>query len=100
MDERLYWIWLSLAVTPGSSTFSKLLEKFNTPIEIYSADDERIANAVGSKCKDYAALCEKDLSRAEKILRFCLEKNVGMLFHSDSLYPTRLKEIQNPPVML
>lgn len=100
MDERLYWIWLSLAVTPGSSTFAKLLEKFNTPLEIYSADDDKIANAVGSKCKDYSALCDKELSKAEKILRFCLDKNVGLLCYSDSMYPTRLKKIKNPPVLL
>ncbi len=100
MDERLYWIWLSLALTPGSPTFSKLLNKFNSALEIYQADEDMLTRAVGSKCKDYLALCDKDLSKAERILNFCIQKNVGLLCYSDSMYPTRLKMIKNPPVLL
>lgn len=100
MEERLYWIWLSLALTPGSPTFSKLLNKFNSALEIYQADEDMLTKAVGSRCKEYLALCDKDLSKAERILKFCLDKNVGLLCYSDSMYPTRLKTIKNPPVLL
>ncbi len=100
MDERVYWIWLSLSVTKGSPTFSKLLTKFNSAFEIYNADNASIASVIGSRCNDYEALCNKSLEKASSILQFCIDKNVGLLTYSDKLYPTRLKEIKNPPVLL
>ena len=48
MDDRLYCIWLSLAVTPGKDTFKKLIEKFNTAKEIFEAEADDIAVCVGS----------------------------------------------------
>ena len=100
MDERVYWIWLSNAVTAGSSTFAKLLCKFSTAEEVYYASDEMIASAITSRSKDYTALCDKDLTKAEEIHRYCLEKNIGIVVFSDRLFPHMLKEIPTPPVLL
>ena len=42
MKELEYWIWLSLACTPGAETFGKLISRFSSPVEIYNADKEEI----------------------------------------------------------
>ncbi|MBE6644729.1 MAG: DNA-protecting protein DprA [Ruminococcaceae bacterium] len=100
MDELLYTVWLSLACTPGSETFIKLLNKFNNSFGIYSATPEAIASCISSKSKDYNSLTDKSTKKAEEILNFCKSKKVGILTYFDKNYPDSLKNIKNPPVLL
>lgn len=100
MNDALYWMWLSLACTPASATFSKLFSKYSTPYEVFSAEKEELVRVVGSRSKDLTALCDKDLVEAERILNFCREKGVGILLYSDERYPENLRKIENPPVLL
>ena len=100
MEELIYWIWLSLACTPGSQTFAALLGKFDTAREIYEADDSSIAAVISSRSRDYEALTNKSLEQAERVLNFCTSKNVGILTYSDEGYPASLRDIPTPPVLL
>lgn len=100
MKDIVYWIWLSLSVTPGSETFRKLINKFYTPKAIFEADEDSIANCIGSASRDFKALNNKDTEEAERILAFCEKKNVGILTYSDEAFPISLYEIKNPPVLL
>ncbi len=100
MEKIVYWIWLSLAVTPGSETFRKLIEKFETAEAVYAADDVDIISCIGSKSRDLEPLCDKDTSRAEEIFEFCEKKNVGILAYPDERFPNSLREIDAPPVLL
>ena len=96
----LYWIWLSLSVTAGSSTFRRFLSKGLAPEEIYRLDKEEIKSIIGTRSKDLIALSDKDTSRAEEILEFCTSKGVGIVTYSDEKYPEALRKIDNPPVLL
>ncbi len=100
MDNTLYWIWLSLAVTPGSETFSKLLGKCSSVEDIYNLDRESLVSIIGSRSKDILALSDKNLQKSEEILAFCKKKGVGLLTYGDHQYPKLLKKISNPPVLL
>ncbi len=100
MKELIYWIWLSLACTPGSKTFAALLGKFDTAREMYEADDSSIAAVITSRSRDYEALTNKSLEQAERVLEFCTSKNVGILTYSDERYPDSLRDIPTPPVLL
>ncbi len=100
MKELLYDVWLSLACRAGSGTFSKLLGKFKNSEQIYLADSEAIASVISSKQKDYKSLIDKDTKKAEKIINFCETRGVGILSYFDKAFPTSLKEIKNPPVLL
>ena len=100
MNDILYTIWLSLACTPGSETFAKLLSKFNSPEEIYNADQSQIASCISSRSKDYNSLIDKSIEKASNVLAFCKNKHVGLLSYFDRSYPTMLKGIKNPPVLL
>jgi len=100
MNELLYTVWLSLACTPGSDTFAKLLSKFSSPRDVYSADSSEIAACIGSRSRDYNALIDKNTERAERIVDFCTTKHVGILNYFDRNFPDSLKRIKNPPVLL
>ena len=100
MDNTLYWIWLSLAVTPGSGTFAKLLEKYPSAKDIFELDRESLVSVLGSRSKDILALSDKKLDEAEKIFAYCKKKSIGLLIYDDARYPKLLKNIPNPPVML
>ena len=100
MDDKLYWIWLSMACTPGSSTFGKLLEKFEDAKDIYEASDDVIASLITSKSRDFKAITDKCLDSAHKVLDFCVQKKVGILTYGDGNYPALLRCISKPPVLL
>ncbi len=100
MNDLIYWIWLSLACTPDTSTFSKLIESYDNAKDIYMASEREIRLCVGAKVSDCSALVNKDLTRAEEIYDFCKSKGVGIVTYGDDTYPELLKYIPTPPVLL
>ena len=100
MDLRVYEIWLSLACTPDTATFARLLESFDNAKDIYDAGEKQIRSAVGLKSSDAARLNNKNLERAEQIYNFCTTKGVGILSYFDEDFPISLKDIPTPPVLL
>ena len=100
MDNLVYWIWLSLACTPDSTTFSKLISKYDDAKAIFDATDREIRSVVGAKVSDCSALANKNLDRATEIYKFCTEKGVGILTYNNENFPVSLREIPTPPVLL
>ena len=100
MEDRVYWIWLSLAVTPATDSFAKLISRFSDPRSIYEAEDEDIAACIGSRSRDYNSLVDKSLDKAEEVLEFCTRRSVGILVYSDENFPSSLRQIPTPPVLL
>ena len=70
MNERILWIWLSLACTPGSQTFAKLIEKHKTPSAIYALSKDEITDTIGSRSSDLIALSDENLDKATEIYDF------------------------------
>ena len=97
---KKYWIWLSMACTPASDTFRKLLSRYTSAKEIFEASREELTGVIGSRSKDIVALSDKDLSAAERTLAYTEKYNIGIVTYADTEYPESLKEIQNPPVLL
>ena len=100
MDNTVYWIWLSLALTIGSESFKRLIGRFDSARDVYDADETELRQLLGKRTKDLEAVCDKDLTRASEILEFCQSKSVGILTYSDDRYPEALRRIDNPPVLL
>ena len=100
MDNLVYWIWLSLACTPDTVTFAKLIKKYDDAKTIYDATDREIRSTVGAKVSDCTALCDKNLEKAESIYKFCTEKGVGILPYINENFPQSLRDIPTPPVLL
>jgi DNA processing protein len=100
MDNRLYWVWLSLACTPGSNVFKKLIDEFSVPENIYAQCERGLSKVISRRNSDFSRLMDKRLERAEEILNFCTSKGVGIVTYGDEIYPDALKQIDNPPVLL
>ncbi len=100
METMIYWIWLSLACSPSGSTFGKLIKEFDCPKDIYEADVRQISSIIGFRNSDRKALEDKSLDKAKEIYAFCQKHKVGLLCYADERYPSLLRQIDNPPVLL
>lgn len=100
MHKLVYWLWLSLACTPGTATFPRLIEKFGDAKSIYDADSKSIARCIDPRSSDRVRLDDKSLDKAQEILDYCRRLRIGLLSYDDEKYPKQLKEIQSPPVIL
>lgn len=77
-----------------------LLQRFSDPEEIFHAPEAACDHAQELSQEAAQALCDRDLSQAQKILKQCGEKNIGILTFGDAAYPRRLKNIADPPLVL
>lgn len=95
---QLYWLWFALL--PGFSRRQKLelLGRFSDPEDIYLHKDFSAISGLTQPQLD--ALLDKSLKEAEKIRGVCLRKGIEILTYGDVLYPSRLKNIPDPPVLL
>jgi len=100
MKDIVYWVWLSLCCTPDTATFPRLLEHYSDAEEIYSLRERELASILTRPSADKTLLCNKDLSRAQRILEVCEEKGIQLIPFSDPRLPERLKDIPTPPVLL
>ena len=69
MKDLVYWIWLSLAVTPGSDTFRKLIEKFYTECQALMLETCGQNRALAGKLAERDLLRDKDKQNTEKTYR-------------------------------
>lgn len=100
MSMLKYWVWLSELAGLGNQTRLALLEHFNTPEDVYCADEGEILLTEGMTRREADALKAKDLTEAEKILADCERLELQVLTLRDAAYPVRLRSIYDPPCLL
>lgn len=93
----IYWIWFAELPRISLRQKHQLLQHFSDPEEIYHSE-ERVFAEFSQKIRD--ALDNKSLTRAEAILRDCADKGISVMTLGDSVYPVRLKNIFDPPLVL
>lgn len=96
----LYWIWLADRCGAASRYLPVLCEKFEDPFEIYRMEEEEIERIEGINQALKLRLFDKSLSSAYDALRYCTKNNVSIISYRDKRYPSRLRSIQDPPVLL
>lgn len=96
----IHWIWL--AELRGISLAQKhsLLQTFRDPEELYNGCPESYMQTEQLDPKTLQALSNKDLTAARRILATCEEKRIGIISYYDGVYPSRLKNIHQPPLVL
>ena len=95
----VHWIWLAHRPGLGPRTRVELLRHFRDPEAVYFADEEALGNLELST-EARAALLDKNLDASEKILEQCRKKRLSILTLQDAAYPSRLKNIPDPPPVL
>jgi len=95
-----YWLWLTERKGLTNQTKLALLRHFGTPEDVFYADPGEILLTEGIT-RDQAALLEDhDLSVSDRILADCQRLDLRLLTIQDAEYPSRLKNIYDPPCLL
>ncbi len=101
MDNRLYWIWLSLACGQGSRIAIDLLCALGGPDKIFRADRAALAEALGKEDLPVLnRLGNKTMTHAKAILEQCDESGVHILTPDSTAYPKALYQLRDAPTVL
>ncbi|MBQ9720234.1 MAG: DNA-protecting protein DprA, partial [Oscillospiraceae bacterium] len=99
MAALKYWLWLSSAgLSPNAK--AALLGCFGDAEAVFHAPDGAYSGVKGVTRSEAAILERRDLSLAEDVYAECERQGLQMLSLQDAAYPTRLKHIFAPPVVL
>jgi DNA processing protein len=79
--------------------FQPLLEIFGTPYDLYKADESELENLPCSQNLK-TRLADKSLKEATRIAEYCKQNRVRILFWQDEDYPSSLRPLRDPPVLL
>lgn len=101
LENKRYWIWLSLIKNLGSKRKLRLLELYKTPEEIYKLTKEEVMNINGI---GEAIANDIMISKNEEILNYHIkymkESNINIININEREYPQVLKGIYDPPISL
>ncbi len=96
----IHWLWLASREDLPDRAKAALLEQFHDAEELYFADPKAFEELEYLTPEGRQSLRSKDLRAAQRLLDECLEKKIGILTFRDAAYPSRLKNIADPPVVL
>lgn len=96
----VHWIWLATRSNMGEHFKRLLLERFSDAEDIFYASDDILATVEGMTEQYAAALSDKKLDDAWKIIDQCNRKAIHILTYRDAGYPGRLRNISDPPMVL
>lgn len=95
----VHWIWLATRPELRDRDKAVLLQRFSDPEEIFFAEPAAFSDMELSR-EQIQSLLDKDIREAEAVLRQCRDKRIHVLTMQDASYPSRLKNITDPPVVL
>ena len=95
----VHWIWLATRTGINDRQKVELVRHFQDPENVYFADPDSYRYLDDLSAEGLAALKDKDLRPAEKILETCDRENLRILTYQDAAYPNRLKNISDPPLV-
>ncbi len=96
----IHWIWLATRSGLNERQKVAVLDVFSDPEEVFYGDKAAYANVEGMTSEGAKSLEDKDLAQAREILDNCIEKDIQICTFHDADYPTRLKNIADPPLVL
>ena len=94
-----FWIWLQTALGAGART-DEILAYFETPEQLYLAGSKewRLSGVLTEKKID--ALKKSTPSQTMEVLRECRNKGYEIITPDNELFPNRLRNISNMPLVL
>ena len=95
----VHWIWLATRPNLNDRLKVEVVRHFQDPEDAYFADGGSYEQVDGMTPDAAESLQDKNLSQAEEILRQCQDKQIRILTYQDAMYPNRLKNISDPPLV-
>lgn len=96
----LYHVWLQSVLGYESPKARGVMEKFGGAKALYNSSYQEKLKARLFTEKELLRAGDKSLEKVQKAIEFCKLKGINILTYEDRLYPQRLKNIYNPPVVL
>ncbi len=91
----IHWVWFATLPKLSRKQKLELLSHYPSPEDLFYADRfPELPEAVAE------ALENKDLTLARSVIKDCAENQVSILTMTDAGYPSKLKNIQEPPLVL
>ncbi len=103
MSELKYWVWFAQKQSIKIRSKLAILKYFGTPENVYFAEQDDYKDLILNGivfADDVKDLMRKNLVEARQLLRSCDESGVDILTVADAAYPTRLKNIYDPPLVI
>lgn len=101
LEEKRYWIWLSLIKNLGPKRKLKLLELYQNPEKIYKLTKEELLKIEGIGEETVKNII---FSKNERLLdyhiKYMKENNIDIIHIYGEDYPQILKQIYDPPISL
>ena len=95
----VHWIWLATRQSISDRVKVELVRHFQDPENIYFADPDSYRVIEDLSAEGLESLKDKNLTAAQEILDECDRKEIRILTYNDAGYPSRLKNISDPPMV-
>jgi DNA processing protein len=98
--------WLALHMVPGMGpvTCNKLVAHFGSPVKVFSASISELTAVCRLRRESLSALGDEGRKNIQVLandeIKQAAEKNITIIAWDDPLYPSLLKNIHDPPVVL
>lgn len=95
----VHWIWLATRPNVSDRIKQELIMRMHDPEDIFYADAEDyriLPELTDAVCQ---SLMDKSLDKAWNIIETCKRKAIHILTYQDAAYPSRLKNISDPPMV-
>jgi len=101
IENKKYWIWLSLIKGVGCKRKSKLLEIYKTPEVIYNMNEKELLNTPGIGKEIVKNILDLNIREELKNhIKYMYENEIDIISIKDKEYPQILKQIYDPPISL
>ncbi len=101
VEEKIYWIWLSLIKGLGSIKKQKLLDFYKTPREIYEAKQKDLLKIPKINSKDVENILNRNnKNQVYMHIEYMQKNNIDIITIEDKNYPQSLKLIYDMPISL
>ena len=101
LENKKYWIWLSLIRNLGSKGKQKLLKIYKTPDKIYKLEKKELLRIKGIGESLANSILDKNIRKnLENHILYMQRNNIDIISIEDEEYPNLLKQIYDPPISL
>lgn len=97
MNKDFYWYWLNNILGIGRVTIRKLLEEFETPENIFNAEERDISMILQKNDKEKKFFLSKNEESIFNGLARLTDKKIRFIHPDSDDYPSRLKVIPDAP---
>ncbi len=98
-NNLIYWMWLSLAFGASNPRKWSYVEQFSGSVvdTYHSAIKGELVGLTGTEA---SKIREASLEKSKLVLEECIKKNIIAYGYESEGYPSKLRDIDNPPAVL